>query len=947
MAADIRLGIDFGTSNTVAVLRWSDGRTRTLLFDGSPQLPSAVYADPSGRLLVGRDAVRSARIQPECFERNPKRLIDDGTVLLGNAEIPVVDLIAAVLRQVRSEALRITGGAPIREVVITHPVAWGTPRRSRLIEAAARAGLGRPYLVNEPVAAAAYFTMILRNSLPDGRCLVVYDFGAGTFDATVVRRTGDQLVALASEGLADVGGLDIDAAIVGAVKEAISADYPEEWERLSQPTTSADRRLRDQLWEDVRGVKEMLSRTPQAFIHVPLIDKDIPLGREELEQLARPLLEQTVNATAAVLRTVPASTVAGVFLVGGSSRIPLVATLLHRALRIAPLAIEQPELVVAEGAAVLPLSALRTVPPNPTQGPRPGGGGPPRPGGGGPRYAAGPPPVGPRHPARPPAVPHPHPHPAGPRPAAPPPVGGGRPPVPGPPGPSVPNPSWRPPATQPRPGWAAPPRPGPAPVGPRPATPPGPVPAVTSAPPAPTSPAPPSPPPPGPVFPPSSPVSPPAPPRSPAPPPPSWRPPGPQPPSVHAPGPRPGPAAFRPAPRPMPGGSGGPPRPGAPHPRASTPPASSPAPSPNWAAPAPHASPPPRIRPAVPPHPGSGSGQGPTPRAPQPGPPTSGERSGSFPSPSSPPPDSATSTTAVPRISVRIPLERLDTEHSSASSAPSAPEARSASDRTDASEASDAHPFPEPTTPAAASTTDSATGSATLQALTRVRTVRFVLPSGAAYTLAGYIGTTQLGDNVSPWVVPVTDHQEHNEQRDAEQPAEERRVMVFRSLDDLAAFIRAGDWSQVSQGEFPWTDLPPELAATDLTLTSQDDHDFVLIGRLLASGCEPGSLQYQDPDGGWRPVDPGPGATARCLVGDLTRLVEFARSLHYSRGSRTDLLAPQRVERVLTPLLRAAREPGVFDRGLLMQSLADHERYRVASWWWQLIDTLTWSLHWH
>ena len=55
------LGVDFGTSNTVAVLRSPDGRARSLLVDGSPLLPSAVYADPGGNLLVGRDAIHSAR----------------------------------------------------------------------------------------------------------------------------------------------------------------------------------------------------------------------------------------------------------------------------------------------------------------------------------------------------------------------------------------------------------------------------------------------------------------------------------------------------------------------------------------------------------------------------------------------------------------------------------------------------------------------------------------------------------------------------------------------------------------------------------------------------------------------------------------------------------------------------------------------------------------------
>ena len=358
MAGAFRLGVDYGTSNTVAVLRWPDGRTRPLLFDASPQLPSAAYAGPDGSLLVGRDALASARVQPDRFERNPKRRVDDGTVLLGDREVPVVDLIAAALAQVRTEAERIAGG-PIPQVVLTHPVAWGRRRRGMLAHAAHQAGLVDARFVPEPVAAASYFVKVLQASLPAGDSLIVYDLGAGTFDATVVRRTANNLEVLATDGVDDAGGLDVDAAIVGYLRETLTG-RDDAWERLCNPRTSADRRLHDQLWEDVRGAKEMLSRAPSAMLHVPVIETDVPVGREQLDQFARPILDRTVEATRAAMQAsgVGTGTLAGVFLVGGSSRIPLVATLLHRTLGTAPTALEQPEIVVAEGALFAPPGAL-------------------------------------------------------------------------------------------------------------------------------------------------------------------------------------------------------------------------------------------------------------------------------------------------------------------------------------------------------------------------------------------------------------------------------------------------------------------------------------------------------------------------------------------------------------------------------------------------------------
>jgi molecular chaperone DnaK (HSP70) len=129
-----RLGVDFGTSHTVAVLAWPDGRRGPLLFDGSPLLPSAVFADPAGRLLAGRDATHAARAQPERFEPHPKRRIDDGTVLLGDTELAVADLIGAVLQRVAAEAGRVAG-APIGQTALTCPAGWGQPRRQVLLAA--------------------------------------------------------------------------------------------------------------------------------------------------------------------------------------------------------------------------------------------------------------------------------------------------------------------------------------------------------------------------------------------------------------------------------------------------------------------------------------------------------------------------------------------------------------------------------------------------------------------------------------------------------------------------------------------------------------------------------------------------------------------------------------------------------------------------------------------
>ncbi|MFI5911486.1 Hsp70 family protein [Dactylosporangium sp. NPDC051541] len=377
-ARGYRLGVDFGTSNTVAMLVWPDGHVRPLLFDGSPTLPSAVYADAQQGLLTGRDAMHAARISPERYEPNPKRRIDEPAVLLGEHEIPTVDLIAAVLARVAAEARRVSGGA-LGPATITCPAAWAQTRRSVLLAAAQRAGLGPVTLVPEPVAAAEVFRTMGGPNAPQARpgsAFVVYDLGAGTFDASVVRHGNGTFEVLSAEGLSTSGGLDIDASIVGYLGAVHGGRDPQAWRSLTHPATSAERRAHRLLWDDVRNAKEMLSRTSSTMIHVPALETDVPLGRDQLEQLARPILTATVTSTRAAIAAanLNPSDIEGVFLVGGGSRIPLVATLLHQALGIAPTVVEQPELVVAQGAVgasaqfTTPTTAA-SVPPLPTPPP--------------------------------------------------------------------------------------------------------------------------------------------------------------------------------------------------------------------------------------------------------------------------------------------------------------------------------------------------------------------------------------------------------------------------------------------------------------------------------------------------------------------------------------------------------------------------------------------------
>ena len=162
--------------------------------------------------------------------------------------------------------------------MLTYPAAWGARRREVLADArVARAGWppvgrdgGHPQLrARAGGARPATSPTCCAARSRSGASLAVFDFGGGTLDIAVVRNEGGPAAArfavLGSGGVAELGGLDLDAALVEHLGPAARAGRPgRSWQQLAQPATPAQWRDRRQFWDDVRGAKEMLSRTAVA-----------------------------------------------------------------------------------------------------------------------------------------------------------------------------------------------------------------------------------------------------------------------------------------------------------------------------------------------------------------------------------------------------------------------------------------------------------------------------------------------------------------------------------------------------------------------------------------------------------------------------------------------------------------------------------------------------------
>ncbi|RKT57720.1 type VII secretion-associated protein [Saccharothrix australiensis] len=345
----LRVAVDFGTSSTCVAVSVNGREPQVVVVDGQPILPSAVYAAPDGTLFVGQEAERQAAVDPSRYEPHPKRRVDEGELLLGSSVLPVADVVRAVLARVVDEARHIAGGAPVDLLVLTHPADWGAVRTRVLLQAAR--GLGQDLrLVPEPVAAAVFHSAT--HSIPEGAALAVLDLGGGTVDASVVARRGGAFRVLATKGDPTFGGADVDQALLEHIGSLVSPGDPEAWRQLVEGREMADRRKRRVLRQDVRGAKETLSRHSYTDVPLPPPFPDAHVTRTDLEGLVSAPLGRAAALLATAVREagVDPRALAGVFLVGGSSRIPLVARLVLERTGVVPTSIDQPETVVARGA---------------------------------------------------------------------------------------------------------------------------------------------------------------------------------------------------------------------------------------------------------------------------------------------------------------------------------------------------------------------------------------------------------------------------------------------------------------------------------------------------------------------------------------------------------------------------------------------------------------------
>ncbi len=217
---ELIVGIDLGTTNSeIAVYR--DGRPQVLADAGGRLiLPSVVGLDQDGGLLVGGAASNQYILHPERTVRSIKRLMAATARSRSATDYTPQDISAMILRRLK-EIAEARLGAPVRKAVITVPAFFSDAQRQATREAGEIAGLEVVRIINEPTAAALVYEAAQRQ----GKRVLVYDLGGGTFDVSVVRIEEGVVEVIASHGNNHLGGDDFDHKIVERVLDHLKIEH--------------------------------------------------------------------------------------------------------------------------------------------------------------------------------------------------------------------------------------------------------------------------------------------------------------------------------------------------------------------------------------------------------------------------------------------------------------------------------------------------------------------------------------------------------------------------------------------------------------------------------------------------------------------------------------------------------------------------------------------------
>jgi len=349
------LGIDLGTTNSAAALVMGGKPTIVPSAEGptvaGKMFPSVVAFTPEGQLLVGEPARRQAVTNAEGTVREAKRLMGSGrNIKLHNKEYTPQQISAYILQKILRDAETYLG-EKIAKAVITVPAHFNDNQRQATIDAGEIAGLKVTRIVNEPTAAALAYGI---DKSDQEQKILVFSFGGGTNDTTVMDFGGGVFEVLATSGDTKTGGTDLDKAVMDHVVAGFRSE--------TGIDLSGDIKAMARIKEASERAKIELSTLLTTDIDLPYIAmKDgealnlhVSINRAKLEQLTRPIVESIRQPILQTIKDAKLSSqqIDKVIVFGGQTKMPLVRQFIQDVVGKVPERGLDPMECVAMGAAI-------------------------------------------------------------------------------------------------------------------------------------------------------------------------------------------------------------------------------------------------------------------------------------------------------------------------------------------------------------------------------------------------------------------------------------------------------------------------------------------------------------------------------------------------------------------------------------------------------------------
>lgn len=368
------LGIDLGTTNSAMAV--VEGGEPTILenAEGARTTPSIVALSKANESLAGLVAKRQAVTNPQNTIFGIKRFIghnfdedavqaemkivpfevkkgsDNGVlVTMGDKDYRPEEISAMILQKLKKDA-EAKLGESITEAVITVPAYFNDSQRKATKDAGKIAGLDVKRIINEPTAAALAYGF---NKKKDEK-IVVFDFGGGTFDVSVLEVGDDVVEVKSTDGDHRMGGKDIDQKIIQWIAD--------EFKKESGIDITGDPLALQRLDEAAEKAKHELSTTTETEINIPFITSDasgpkhllLKMTRATLENLAKEYIDRSIEITKRAMEASPfkKEDINEIILVGGQTRMPAVHDAVKEFFGKEPNKSINPDEVVAQGAAI-------------------------------------------------------------------------------------------------------------------------------------------------------------------------------------------------------------------------------------------------------------------------------------------------------------------------------------------------------------------------------------------------------------------------------------------------------------------------------------------------------------------------------------------------------------------------------------------------------------------